>query len=114
MSVIVTGMKMPDKCSACLFSQEEDCAWYACSLLNGSIFYLSAEAERIEECPLVEEKLGHWIIGEKTNVYGGKEIICSECGGSFTVSPSIMGSLYDEERYCKFCGAKMEKKGIEL
>ena len=51
---------------------------------------------------------GKWTIGERTNVYGGREITCSECGESFMVSPLTLKFLSDTERYCCRCGAKMD------
>ena len=51
---------------------------------------------------------GRWIIGKRTNVYGGREIICSECGEGFMVSPKTLEFLSDTERYCCRCGAKMD------
>lgn len=51
---------------------------------------------------------GTWTITVRTNVYGGREIICSECGEGFMVSPKTLEFLSDTERYCCRCGAKMD------
>lgn len=52
---------------------------------------------------------GTWTITVRTNVYGGREIICSECGEGFMVSPKTLEFLSDTERYCCRCGAKMDR-----
>lgn len=69
--------------------------------------------EAIKDAPEVDAVSvvhGHWIIGDRTNVYGGREIICSQCGESFAVSPKILEYLSDCERFCCRCGAQMDGK----
>ncbi len=54
-----------------------------------------------------ESDKAFWIITNIKNVYGGREIICSECGEKFTVSQQVLDNLYEYERFCRHCGSKM-------
>ncbi len=56
-----------------------------------------------------KEKTGKW---ESTEIfYGGESkgaiIKCSECGNELKVSPKVFENLYDNERFCNYCGARM-------
>ena len=44
---------------------------------------------------------GHWIRTGRTNVYGGIELVCSECGAH------VMVQHIEDELYCRHCGAYM-------
>ena len=51
-----------------------------------------------------EPKNGKWIVHpEVKNVYGGTYIECSQCGEKYVVQHM------EDEKYCRNCGAKMEK-----
>lgn len=47
---------------------------------------------------------GHWIITGGTNVFGGTEIVCSEC------HDRVMVQQVEDELYCRHCGAKMDEE----
>ena len=53
-------------------------------------------------------KHGCWILTGVENVYGGKQIKCSECGFTVIVSPEHYTNLAEYETYCCHCGAKMD------
>lgn len=53
-------------------------------------------------------KHGKWIHTGRTNIYGGFEILCSNCKTTLMVSK---GRYEIGENYCDVCGAKMEKEG---
>jgi len=48
-----------------------------------------------------EVKHGHWIVTGRTNVYGGMEVTCSECGDT------LMIQYLELEHFCRNCGADM-------
>lgn len=50
---------------------------------------------------------GIWHKTGVTNVYGGREICCSNCGFIVIVSPEQYHNLFEYERYCCHCGAEM-------
>lgn len=64
--------------------------------------------ELLKTEPSVQPKTGHWIKTGRQNVYGGKEIICSECKYKLMVSPEHYEHLSYHEAFCCYCGAKME------
>ena len=57
----------------------------------------------------IPNKTGHWECDEL--FYEGESrgaiIKCSECGNELKVSPKVFENLYDNERFCNHCGAKM-------
>lgn len=53
-----------------------------------------------------EPKHGKWQVDEAECIYGKKYIItCSECGESVSVTEAAL----PYEKYCRNCGAKMDK-----
>ena len=44
---------------------------------------------------------GHWIRTGRENIYGGIELVCSECGDH------VMVQHIEDELYCRHCGAYM-------
>ena len=58
----------------------------------------------------IPNKTGHWECDEL--FYEGESrgaiIKCSECGNELKVSPKVFENLYDNERFCNHCGAKMD------
>lgn len=59
------------------------------------------------ENPNNEQKHGKWIVTGRTNIYGGFEILCSNCKTTLMVSK---GRYEIGENYCDVCGAKMIKE----
>lgn len=59
-----------------------------------------------------EPKTGHWECSELfyEGESRGTTIRCNKCGNEFKVSPKVFENLYDNERFCNHCGAKMAKK----
>lgn len=55
-------------------------------------------------------KHGKWIATGRKNVYGGKEIECSECHFRVMVSPEHFENLSEYEAFCCHCGVKMEEE----
>lgn len=45
---------------------------------------------------------GEWIRTGRTNIYGGIEVQCSNCGDG------VMVQHLEDEWYCRHCGAKMK------
>ena len=108
MSVLIKGMKMPEKCGSCdLFHVESP---MHCTVVKGhKTVGAPYGMPRPDWCPLVEipePKEGHWIdkgwngdwawqIDGRGNCW--RVIECSECGKSVSV----------ESNYCPHCGADM-------
>ena len=63
----------------------------------------------IEEAPSIdiEPKHGEWIRTGRTNIYGGIEVQCSNCGDR------VMVQNLEDEWYCRHCGADMGMKGAD-
>ena len=108
MSVIITGMRMPQSCPDCPLIQYDD---YACGLpfycpvanINfGEDEYYSME-NKDERCPLeeLEQKTGKWITYER------------ECFGENTTEPWHKCTCGYETRsktaYCPNCGERKEE-----
>ena len=50
---------------------------------------------------------GKWIRTGRTNIYGGIEVQCSNCGDR------VMVQHLEDEWYCRHCGADMGMKGVD-
>ena len=50
---------------------------------------------------------GEWKRTGRTNIYGGIEVQCSNCGDK------VMVQHLEDEWYCRHCGADMGMKGAE-
>lgn len=50
---------------------------------------------------------GEWIRTGRTNIYGGIEVQCSNCGDK------VMVQHLEDEWYCRHCGADMGMKGAD-
>lgn len=62
-------------------------------------------AQRMNLLPSAEPVHGEWVVEERDSIYGKKiRLTCSECGDVFDVTESA----YPYERYCRYCGAKMD------
>lgn len=85
----------PDKwCTDC---KEYDPEKHCCPRFNRVIRNALKDAQP-------EPKRGKWIVHpEVKNVYGGTCIECSQCGEKYVVQHM------EDEKYCRNCGAKMEK-----
>lgn len=67
----------------------------------------SVIVSEIDNAPGVvpKEKTGEWVTEEIDSYFGKKiKLTCSECGDVFSVTESE----YPNERYCRYCGAKMK------
>ena len=53
------------------------------------------------------ERKGEWIRTGRTNIYGGIEVQCSNCGDK------VMVQHLEDEWYCRHCGADMGMKGAD-
>ena len=60
--------------------------------------YMKAVADRPQ---------GEWIRTGRTNIYGGIEVQCSNCGDK------VMVQHLEDEWYCRHCGADMGMKGAD-
>lgn len=70
---------------------------------------LSAAKYLIRHAPPVvpQQKEGEWIRTGRTNIYGGIEVQCSNCGDK------VMVQHLEDEWYCRHCGADMGMKGAD-
>ena len=80
-----------------------------CELFDTCMNTLQSNPEhwQIDSRELVEVVHAHWIYTGRTNVYGGEEIKCSNCGDNFMVTERAK----EHELYCRYCGAKMDADG---
>lgn len=72
------------------------CTFYDCYVLD-----------RINAVPSADRPQGKWIITGRTNIYGGIEVQCSNCGDK------VMVQHLEDEWYCRHCGADMGMKGAD-
>ena len=63
--------------------------------------------EVIEAIPSADRPQGEWIRTGRTNIYGGIEVQCSNCGDK------VMVQHLEDEWYCRHCGADMGMKGAD-
>ena len=82
------------------------------ALINSGISTdTDADREYVCECidniPTIEPKRGEWIRTGRTNIYGGIEVQCSNCGDR------VMVQHLEDEWYCRHCGADMGMKGAD-
>ena len=61
----------------------------------------------LEAVPSADRPQGKWIRTGRTNIYGGIEVQCSNCGDK------VMVQHLEDEWYCRHCGADMGMKGAE-
>lgn len=77
-------------------------------MLFGKKYELSDAMKTVNNAPTIDAmpvKHGKWITEEKDCIYGKKiRLKCSECGDTFDVSETA----YPYERFCRYCGAKMD------
>ena len=56
----------------------------------------------IMSIPSADRPQGEWIRTGRTNIYGGIEVQCSNCGDK------VMVQHLEDEWYCRHCGARMK------
>ena len=61
----------------------------------------------IKDVPSADRPQGEWIRTGRTNIYGGIEVQCSNCGDK------VMVQHLEDEWYCRHCGADMGMKGAD-
>lgn len=61
----------------------------------------------IIDAPIIDRPQGKWIRTGRTNIYGGIEVRCSNCGDR------VMVQHLEDEWYCRHCGADMGMKGAD-
>ena len=61
----------------------------------------------IDAIPSADRPQGEWIRTGRTNIYGGIEVQCSNCGDR------VMVQHLEDEWYCRHCGADMGMKGAD-
>ena len=63
--------------------------------------------EAIKAVPSADRPQGEWVRTGRTNIYGGIEVQCSNCGDK------VMVQHLEDEWYCRHCGADMGMKGAD-
>ena len=63
--------------------------------------------DAIRAIPSADRPQGEWIRTGRTNIYGGIEVQCSNCGDK------VMVQHLEDEWYCRHCGADMGMKGAD-
>ena len=63
--------------------------------------------DNINSIPSADRPKGEWIRTGRTNIYGGIEVQCSNCGDK------VMVQHIEDEWYCRHCGADMGLKGAD-
>lgn len=77
------------------------------SHFDTSVYGYEAIDVAIEALQSEPAKHGKWQVDEAECIYGKKYIItCSECGESVSVTETAL----PYEKYCRNCGAKMDKE----
>lgn len=72
---------------------------------DGMVFEAQSHIDRdIRLIPSARPK-GEWIRTGRTNIYGGIEVQCSNCGDK------VMVQHLEDEWFCRHCGADMRPKG---
>ena len=56
---------------------------------------------------IMADRKGEWIRTGRTNIYGGIEVQCSNCGDK------VMVQHLEDEWFCRHCGADMGMKGAD-
>lgn len=103
MSVLIKGMKMPEKCGLCdLFHAESP---MHCTVVKGhKTVGAPYGMPRPDWCPLVEVKHGKWIQLMEYDIDENAVFQCSVCGGSDMHAKGV------DVPYCWHCGARMDKE----
>ena len=67
-------------------------------------WFQEALASQIRMIPSADRPQGEWIRTGRTNIYGGIEVQCSNCGDK------VMVQHLEDEWYCRHCGADMRER----
>lgn len=87
--------------------------WNITAILHSEFITIEQEQilERIDEMvdglPSAGRPQAEWIRTGRTNIYGGIEVQCSNCGDK------VMVQHLEDEWYCRHCGADMGMKGAD-
>jgi len=87
--------------------------WNITAILHSEFITIEQEQilERIDEMvdglPSADRPQEKWIRTGRTNIYGGIEVQCSNCGDR------VMVQHLEDEWYCRHCGADMGMKGAD-
>lgn len=74
---------------------------------DGSWYHTDDIKDALESVPPADRPQGEWIRTGRTNIYGGIEVQCSNCGDK------VMVQHLEDEWYCRHCGADMGMKGAD-
>ena len=75
---------------------------------DGVVFEAQSHIDRdIRLIPSEDRPQGEWIRTGRTNIYGGIEVQCSNCGDK------VMVQHLEDEWFCRHCGADMGMKGAD-
>ena len=77
------------------------------NIKNGEIYKYKAKGGTARVYKLESRPQGEWIRTGRTNIYGGIEVRCSNCGDR------VMVQHLEDEWYCRHCGADMGMKGAD-
>ena len=77
------------------------------NIKDGKIYKYKAKGGTVRAYKLENRPQGEWIRTGRTNVYGGIEVQCSNCGDK------VMVQHLEDEWYCRHCGADMGMKGAD-
>ena len=69
--------------------------------------WLYVAKDMLNAVPSADRPQGEWIRTGRTNIYGGIEVQCSNCGDK------VMVQHLEDEWYCRHCGADMGMKGAD-
>ena len=102
MSDLINGREMLNK------YQVDLCYGIACKDCSMSTDDGGCRVEKwIDTFPSADRPQGEWIRTGRTNIYGGIEVQCSNCGDR------VMVQHLEDEWYCRHCGADMGMKGAD-
>ena len=90
MGIYIKGMEMPKNCLECVFYRNTSPTYDYCCIST-----VIPKGYVPEDCPLVEEKTGEWILNDN-GTYS-----CSLC------QSWIPNEQHHYARYCLHCGARM-------
>ena len=75
--------------------------------LEKALAYDRGQYEKGYADAMASRPQGEWIRTGRTNIYGGIEVQCSNCGDK------VMVQHLEDEWYCRHCGADMGMKGVD-
>ena len=99
MSVLIRGMKMPEKCPECNF--ESECGF--CLAKSPDFCGYTDELVRPDWCPLVEIPKGEWLRMSDLSGKDDNRYKCSRCGN--VIHHKSRMDLYTFNSWCGRCGS---------